>query len=93
MSTGLSSHLNDDDIAGIGPMFAKINRPAPGLKTLEEGMSTGLTAMLDPRLQGVSGKYLSDCGVADQAEWCKDAQTAEKLWRISELLVEEQFEF
>jgi retinol dehydrogenase-12 len=89
--TGLGTHLAASDIEAIGPAFTSVNRPPPGAKNLEEGLSTCLVAVLDDRLQGVSGKYMLDCGIGEQAEWCKDEELAELLWKASEILVDEEF--
>lgn len=90
--TGLGTHLTAEDVAVIGTVFAEAGRATPGVKNLEEGLSTALCAVLDPRLGDVSGKYLADCGVGDPAEWVKSDETAEKLWKASEILVGEKFE-
>lgn len=91
--TGLGTHLSNEDVASIGKEFEDAGRPTPGIKNLEEGLSTALAAVLDERLATVSGKYLVDCGVGEQAEWCKSEQTAETLWIASEILVGEKFDF
>ncbi|KAG8528691.1 uncharacterized protein KY384_006378 [Bacidia gigantensis] len=62
-------------------------------KTLEQGASTTLVAALDPGLELMEGEvgYLSDCRFAEPAEWCrgeKGIENAERLWKISEELVD-----
>ncbi|KAI4121784.1 MAG: hypothetical protein LQ338_006173 [Usnochroma carphineum] len=67
-------------------------------KTLEQGGSTTLVAVLDSDL--VTGEvevgYMADCAFAEPAEWCrglKGREDAERLWRVSEALVGEGFEW
>lgn len=63
-------------------------------KTLAQGSSTTLVAALDPALSA-AGKdfYLSDCQLIDAAPWAVDADNAEKLWKLSESLVGQKFEY
>ncbi|KZV80926.1 putative short-chain dehydrogenase [Exidia glandulosa HHB12029] len=63
-------------------------------KTLAQGASTTLVAALDPALKEHNGAYLADCQVAPTL--CPAAQQAdlpEKLWRLSETLVNETFAY
>jgi len=69
-------------------------------RTLGQGASTTLVAALDPKL-GVSetkdgnegyGAYLKDCQISQDAHpRAKSNEEAEKLWKLSEDLVKEQF--
>jgi NAD(P)-dependent dehydrogenase (short-subunit alcohol dehydrogenase family) len=66
-------------------------------KDLEQGSSTTLVASLDPGLAAGnvndgSGLYLDDCQIASQADWAKDPKAAERLWLLSEELVQQKFE-
>lgn len=38
------------------------------------------------------GIYLSDCQIKRAAQWATDSETAEKLWKLSEELVGEEWE-
>ncbi|KAI4215639.1 MAG: hypothetical protein LQ351_002108 [Letrouitia transgressa] len=67
-------------------------------KTLDQGAATTLVAALDPKLDpttcgndGSVGYYLSDCQVMPGgcAEWARNEGMAERLWEMSEELVEE----
>jgi hypothetical protein len=52
-----------------------------------------LVAALDPVLDGLSGAYLNDSVVYGEAAWSKDDNNASALWRISEELVEQKFDW
>ncbi|KAK3377357.1 hypothetical protein B0T24DRAFT_666101 [Lasiosphaeria ovina] len=60
-------------------------------KTPDEGSSTTLVAALDPALNDVKGLYLSDCQIAEPVPHAKDPVAAERLWKLSEELVNEKF--
>jgi NAD(P)-dependent dehydrogenase (short-subunit alcohol dehydrogenase family) len=89
--TGLGANLVDPDWPYLMGLFDKAGRKPPGLKTIEEGVSTILAACLDERLEGDSGAYLDDCGVSDSTAFSSDMGNAERLWKLSEELVGEKF--
>ncbi|KAJ6453129.1 NAD-P-binding protein [Mycena sanguinolenta] len=62
-------------------------------KTLGQGAATTVAAAFDTRLEPKSGAYLVDCVEANDeiAPQCSDADTAAKLWTITEEIVGEQF--
>jgi NAD(P)-dependent dehydrogenase (short-subunit alcohol dehydrogenase family) len=66
-------------------------------KTLEQGASTTLVAALDPKLGKPTaegyGQFLSDCQIAANgaAPYALDDAEADKLWEISEGLVDKNF--
>ncbi|KAI3327179.1 NAD(P)-binding protein [Xylariaceae sp. AK1471] len=71
-------------------------------KTLGAGASTSLVAALDPKLgpgetkdgKENYGAYLSDCQITDKAQpGAVSSAEAEKLWKLSEELVKEKFEW
>lgn len=64
-------------------------------KTLEQGCATTLVAALDPELELYSGEYLVDGDLSDVPvrEYAKSLENQEKLWRLSEELVGEKFEW
>lgn len=47
---------------------------------------------LTPRVADSNEPYLSDCQFAEPAAWAKDAENAEKLWKLSEELIGEKFD-
>lgn len=64
-------------------------------KTLEQGCSSTLVAALDPDLEPFSGEYLVDGGLSEVPvrEYARSLENQEKLWRLSEELVGEKFEW
>lgn len=53
-------------------------------KTPKAGAQTQLALALDPDLEKVSGKYFSDCKVAQETKEAQCDDTAEWLWKKSE---------
>ncbi|TDD71420.1 SDR family NAD(P)-dependent oxidoreductase [Actinomadura rubrisoli] len=96
--TGLQRHIPRRELAETG--WSAEERP-PGWKTPEQGAATSVWAAVAPELDGVSGKYLDDCAIA--GPWtgtgdppnghylrhALDPERAERLWDLSELLVDE----
>jgi NAD(P)-dependent dehydrogenase (short-subunit alcohol dehydrogenase family) len=71
-------------------------------KTIPQGAATEVWAAVSPDLAGVSGKYLDNCQVASLATddkqpgyfaYALDAESAEKLWDVSEQIVGQRFVF
>ncbi|KAL3481000.1 hypothetical protein BJX99DRAFT_219509 [Aspergillus californicus] len=60
-------------------------------KSLEQGISTTLVAVLSAELAAYNGVYLKNCQVEDTVGYAKDPELAEVLWNLSERLVEEGF--
>ncbi|XP_025104046.1 retinol dehydrogenase 13-like [Pomacea canaliculata] len=54
------------------------------LKTPSQGAQTTLYCALTAELDGVTGKYFSDCREKDVAPAAKDDKAAKRLWAISE---------
>ncbi len=55
-------------------------------KSIKSGTQTTLTCALDPDLKDVTGKYFSDCKIAEESKGAQDEEMAEWLWRTSEKL-------
>ncbi|KAK7022339.1 short-chain dehydrogenase/reductase family protein [Favolaschia claudopus] len=64
-------------------------------KSLGQGAATTVVAAFDPRLEDRPGAYLDDCVIpADgAAPHSTDAETAKKLWAVTEEAVGEKFTF
>jgi hypothetical protein len=58
-----------------------------------EGTATTLAAALDPALNESNGAYLNDSAVYSEFPWAKNEQNAIALWRISEELVDQKFDY
>lgn len=78
-----------DDVASL------VAKNGMHVKTKEQGCSTTLVAALDPGLgsSNLEGDrvYLSDCQVGESAPWAKDSEAADRLWQLSESLVQQKF--
>lgn len=86
--TDLGRHMTKDDIADISRRAAAA--PGGGIKPkpIPAGAATTVWAAVAPELEGKGGAYLEDCAVSDQdAEWTRDPDAAERLWKLSEELV------
>lgn len=57
------------------------------MATPEKGARTSIYAASSPELEGVTGKYLSDCRITRPAPQALDEATAKRLWELSEKLV------
>ncbi|KAF3769909.1 NAD(P)-binding protein [Cryphonectria parasitica EP155] len=75
----------------LSPEFKKEIKtwPARRFKTLDQGCATTLVAAFDPELSGTQHVYLQDCQVARPARWADDPDMAERLWQLSEQMVNE----
>ncbi|KAK9388630.1 hypothetical protein V1515DRAFT_614667 [Lipomyces mesembrius] len=64
-------------------------------KSLEQGCSTTLVALLDPSIEDQNGAYLVNGGIADNLlpEYLTRKENEGKLWLLSEELVWEKFDF
>ncbi|KAF2453932.1 short-chain dehydrogenase [Lineolata rhizophorae] len=62
-------------------------------KNMSEGAATSLVAALDPELSRHSGAYLDDCQICSAAPYAMDKDNAEKLWKLTEELVGQKFEY
>jgi len=65
-----------------------------GYKTIDQGAATTVVAALDPQLgtlKDTEGLYLSDCQPGQAEPHATDWESAEKLWTLSEELVQEKF--
>ncbi|XP_058010166.1 short-chain dehydrogenase TIC 32, chloroplastic-like isoform X3 [Hevea brasiliensis] len=53
------------------------------LKNVQQGAATTCYLALHPQVEGVSGEYFADCGIAKLASQAKDPELAKKLWDYS----------
>ncbi|KAK7029728.1 short-chain dehydrogenase/reductase family protein [Favolaschia claudopus] len=69
--------------------------PKFSFKTIPQGAATTVVAAFDTRIEDQPGSYLCDCVVANEkiAPHCTDAETAKKLWTLTEEAVGEKFTF
>lgn len=89
--TDLWRHTDDDFVQKLVAGTEAVG----GFKTLQQGASTTLVAALDPNLPNPTGSgenlFLDDCQLTPAVAWARDAESAEKLWKLSEALVGEEF--
>ncbi|EXJ58781.1 hypothetical protein A1O7_06211 [Cladophialophora yegresii CBS 114405] len=83
--TDLSRNLDEKHLA-------MIEKTSTFWKDLDQGSATSLVAALDPKLSDPKVIYLSDCHLAEPAEWAKDVKAAERLWKLSEEIVGQKFD-
>lgn len=58
------------------------------LKTVGEGAATQCFVATHPSLEGVTGEYFADCNVARSTRNGSDAAMAERLWTVTEEIVQ-----
>ena len=59
---------------------------APFLRTPEQGAATTVFLAQSPAVEGVTGKYFSDCKEIEPSKEARDAEVAQRLWEVSEQL-------
>jgi hypothetical protein len=90
--TELGRHLEADDFETLRKRAADQGRELPKFKSVEAGAATTVWAATSPALADRGGVYLEDCNVSEQhAPWALNAQSAMRLWTVSEELVGQSF--
>ena len=59
-------------------------------KNTDQGSSTVMVAALDPKLSPEDGIFLEDCQISTAPEWATSKEKAEKLWKLSEEIVNDK---
>ncbi|KAJ3579673.1 hypothetical protein NPX13_g890 [Xylaria arbuscula] len=96
--TKLAAHLTWDDF-GLIDVVMKRNRgidwvwEEPRFKTFSQIAATSLIAALDPELASKSPAYLQNSQVHEPEEHARDPESVEKLWKLSEELAKQKFEY
>jgi NAD(P)-dependent dehydrogenase (short-subunit alcohol dehydrogenase family) len=101
IQTSLMRHMPHEELAARGWLDSagnRVNGPGQEWKTVEQGAATTIWAAVAPQLQGVGGKYLDNCAIAEPwtgqgevpfgfyAPYALDPDNAERLWTLSEKL-------
>jgi NAD(P)-dependent dehydrogenase (short-subunit alcohol dehydrogenase family) len=101
IQTSLMRHMPQQELAERGWLDTagnRVNGPGPEWKTIEQGAATTVWAAVAPELQGVGGKYLDNCAIAEPwtgpgevpfgfyVPYALDPDHAERLWDLSEKL-------
>jgi NAD(P)-dependent dehydrogenase (short-subunit alcohol dehydrogenase family) len=93
IATELGRHMTRDDFRAISERAKR--SPSGGLpqrKSIESGAATSVWAATADELRELGGVYCEDCAVSDQhAPWALDAESARRLWELSETLVGQTF--
>jgi NAD(P)-dependent dehydrogenase (short-subunit alcohol dehydrogenase family) len=95
--TGLQQHLSDSE--RLARYYDAEGKLLPSFKTPEQGAATSVWASVASELEGIGGLYLEDCQQAIPYDpeispltgympYALNAEYAERLWTISEQLVE-----
>jgi NAD(P)-dependent dehydrogenase (short-subunit alcohol dehydrogenase family) len=95
-STALARHMGPDDLANFGQ---QTDLTLPPVKTIEQGAATSVLLAASPDVEGVTGRYYEDCAEAPQideraghtggvAPYALDHNNAERLWQISNELIQ-----
>ena len=101
--TRLGRHLTPEDYRQL----AVQSSPAGGafsFRSLEAGAATTVWAATTPRLALEGGLYLENCGIGEPNDepvageggyrrWARDEEAAERLWRVSEEMVGQRFDW
>ncbi|RYP44124.1 hypothetical protein DL768_009382 [Monosporascus sp. mg162] len=96
--TQLGAHLTLDDLNDIGPTTKRnIGREfvweEPRFKTFDQISTTPLIAVLDPDLPAKSPAYLQNSQITEPDESARSPENVEKLWKLSEKLVGQEFNY
>jgi len=94
--TGLQKHMSREEQIALG-WFDDAGAINPLFKTPAQGAATSVWAAVAPELEGVGGRYLEDCRIAQPwtaanpysgyMPYALDPESAARLWSVSEDLV------
>ncbi|KAF3902277.1 hypothetical protein ABW20_dc0106076 [Dactylellina cionopaga] len=88
INTAMAKKMNMDD-------FAVRFNVILHWKTFAQGTATHVVAAFDPALESQNGAFLIDCQVkpitGDEAAWATGKENYDRLWKLSEELVGEEF--
>lgn len=90
--TELGRTMTDEDFQALTAVVAATpTGKLPDFKTIPQGAATTVWAATAPELDANGGAYLEDCAVATPEPWGRNADSAQRLWALSEQLVGQQF--
>jgi len=98
LDTQLGSHLVFDDYNDIFEITKRNTGKdfvfdEPRFKTYAQIGATPLTAALDPDLPAKAPAYLQNSQIVEPAEHASNPENVEKLWKLSERLVGQEFDY
>ncbi|KAH6664081.1 retinol dehydrogenase [Halenospora varia] len=85
IETGIWRNMEKEAVEGLLQVLP--------MKTISQGISTILVGALDPKLAEFSGIYMEDCQPKEVLEFARDDEKAEKLWKLTEEIVGQTFDF
>ncbi|KAI0387199.1 NAD(P)-binding protein [Hypomontagnella monticulosa] len=96
--TQLGSHLTWDDYKEIFPAMKRntgrdFEFEEPRFKTFTQIAATPLIAALDPEISAKAPAYLENSRITAADEHACDDESVEKLWKVSEKLVGQEFSY
>lgn len=56
------------------------------MKSIKSGSQTIVALAVDPDFETVTGKYFTDCKIANESEYAKNDEIGEWLWEMSEIM-------
>ncbi|MHA1817167.1 MAG: SDR family NAD(P)-dependent oxidoreductase, partial [Candidatus Heimdallarchaeaceae archaeon] len=74
---------------GLSKFFRKMSDLIPITRTVEQGAETSVFAASSNDLEGITGKYFTDCKESKTAKMTKDSKNQDFLWELSKRLVTE----
>jgi len=74
---------------GLSKFFKKMSDLIPNHRTVEQGAETSVYVASSNDLEGITGKYFSDCKESKTAKMTKDIHNQDFLWKLSKRLVAE----
>jgi NAD(P)-dependent dehydrogenase (short-subunit alcohol dehydrogenase family) len=94
--TGLQKHMTREEQMALG-WFDESGAPNPRFKSTAQGAATSIWAAVAPELEGVGGRYLEDCAIAQPwnsvrpmsgvMPYALDPDRAAQLWAVSEEMI------
>ena len=81
----VASNFNDG-MQGLAHVIGALIYTFVGI-TVEKGAQTTLYLATSPEVEGVSGKYFSNCKETPSSRLSYDAAVRQRLWRVSEELI------
>ncbi|KAF2661580.1 WW domain-containing oxidoreductase [Lophiostoma macrostomum CBS 122681] len=98
--TSLAPWLTEEDLVNLKALDQRLGN-AEGedgkefdVKTLDECAATHVVAAFDPRLDGYNGAFLEDANISSNVRpTATNSDDPEKLWKLSEKIVGQTFEF
>ncbi|PYI00451.1 short-chain dehydrogenase [Aspergillus sclerotiicarbonarius CBS 121057] len=96
--TNLGVHLSADDFVDLFPVVKgntgkEFVFEDPRFKNSTQIAATPLIGALDPDLQDRAPVYLQNSAVSEAVEYTWDPESVEKLWKLSEELVGQEFRY